>query len=34
MADIQNVAHGESLWDNKVNHNFAELNAAVEKVGG
>lgn len=34
MADIQTVAYGEPLWDNKVNHNFAELNAAVEKMGG
>lgn len=33
MADIQVINHGELQWDAKVNHNFSELNQALEKVG-
>ena len=34
MADIQVINHGELQWDAKANHNFSELNQALEKVGG
>lgn len=34
MADIQVINHGELQWDAKSNHNFSELNQAVEKMGG
>ena len=34
MADIQVINHGELQWDAKANHNFSELNQAVEKMGG
>ena len=33
MADIQVINHGELQWDAKANHNFSELNQALEKVG-
>lgn len=34
MADIQVISHGELQWDAKANHNFSELNQALEKMGG
>lgn len=34
MADIQTVIYGEPHWDDKVNRNFAALNADAEKIGG
>lgn len=33
MAELQTIAHGEGLWDQKVNSNFALLNNALEEVG-